>query len=468
MSHLFLSLFLLCVSGTPLYNGRGDPPAFEDSFERWRSTVSHSTSLIPPTSGIHTTSAPRSGQLSNVYRSFLSSSSSKRCLTDPNTDCRVAADPDVHVGEVFYNFNDYQRNFKGHSRQVMIACRCLTANCQSAVLVRPVEVSTRLPNGTTAFTGTRTCLYEAVGGNFSDCHSELLHVSSQGKSVATKTLLARDAFSFNVEDDVNGDHWDARGSRGGYQSCLDTDFEQLPTVDMHALQTDEISVFGERYVSLESGGIARKKSRLLRAVDPEDGVMCAALYAATLEDAARQASQQDCFAVAKFQNTFLLHPTVTLVSNTELALSCSAAALGLIFLVSFYVKETKRKTSTYYHLALIVFFQLMSYSLEALPLHTALGSEISARNWSSMFAFVDATKGVKGGENMAVLILTAVLGEVQHYKTRVATVAVLTAAFDLVAIVIVGMTITSKMVGIYSEKKKKMRVVLEVSSNSAA
>ncbi|CDF33691.1 unnamed protein product [Chondrus crispus] len=180
------------------------------------------------------------------------------------------------------------------------------------------------------------------------------------------------------------------------------------------------------------------------------------------------ASQQDCYAVGKFQGTFLLHPTVTLVSDTELALSCSAAALGLIFLVSFYVKELKRKTSTYCHLALIVFFQFLSYALEALPLHTALSSEISARDWSSMFAFVDATKGVNGGENKTVLILTGVLGEVKHYKTRVMTVAVLTAAFDFVAIVIVGMTITSKVLCICSEKRKNMLAVLEVSSNSTA
>lgn len=119
---------------------------------------------------------------------------------------------------------------------------------------------------------------------------------------------------------------------------------------------------------------------------------------------------------------------------------------------SVFRKQKFKRNATPVYTLWVFTVQVLSYGLEALPLHTALGSEISARNWISEFAFVDGTvalaKGHTNAEGSAegsVMILTAVLGEVQYMRTREMLVASLTAFFDITVLVIIVLTIWRKV-----------------------
>lgn len=368
--------------------------------------------------------------------------------------CQVASGSFANVGEVQYTFTDLGRNIQGRSRQVMVACRCLSKICDLAILVRPVDIFTREADGERRDTGSRTCLYEAVEGKFSDCHSEVLRVSKQ-KEKSARDGMDPKAFNYRVKDDVHGDFWNATGRRGISAECLDTDIASLPTVNVSSLTSDDVRFNMRESSPPDTFCHGNENVKYYRSADPDDGEACSLIYDKSLAVAAHTASQQDCYAIGKVSGTYLQPASVTLVTNTELALSCSAAVLGIIFVASLYIKEMKKKDSKYVALAWAVLFQILSYILEALPLHTALGSEISARDWRSLFAFVDATLGlgVKGSSARdGVLLMDVVLGELQHHKTRVITVAILTAVFDLIAIIIIVVTFVRKRAAIHAQR----------------
>lgn len=447
------TLTFLIVSATPPFGGTTNAPPISGSethmhhlwrntvasaTQTWKTSLNHSSQSDPAV--ITVTAAPRSGPISAVYRATLSAEQSPACIPGLEEMCQVAADSFAKVGEVRYDFNDTRRNIRGRSKQVMIACRCLSADCELAILVRPVDIFTRSPNGDLAFSGKRTCLYESVNGKLSDCHSEVLRVSYHTRD-ASQDDLSPDGFDYSVNNEHHGDFWNAKGRRGTRVECLDTDISKIPTVNLSNVKPGDVR-FNKHHVSPRQASCrGHGNMQFYRSADAEDGESCFRIYSRTVSAAAHAASQQDCYAVGKTVGTYLQPATVTLVSNTELALSCSATVLGIIFLASLYLKEMKRENSTYKSLAWAVLFQCLSYALEALPLHTALGSEISARDWRSLFAFVDATLGSNTEGSTGVLVITTVLGEVQHNATRVQTVAILTAVFDFIALSLIFLTI---------------------------
>lgn len=454
LAALFAAAF---VNGTPPFgrtpNGGSVPIDGSESGirELWRTTVATAIESWHPYRShsfaeASTVSAPREGPLSAVYRATLFSAPvSKPCVPGGGKICQVASGSFAKVGEVHYAFNDSGRNIQGISRQVMVACHCLSSSCDLAILARPIDVFTHEADGVKRDTGERTCLYEAVDGKFSDCHSEVLQVTNRDRE-SVRDDTDENAFVYIVNNPKHGDFWNATGTRGVTAECLDTDIARLPTLNVSSLESDQVGIIKRRSSPPNNFCHGYGNVQYYRPTDPADGETCSRIYDKSMTVAAHKASQQDCFAVGKAPGTYLQPASVTLVTNTELALSCSTAVLGIVVLFSFYRKQMEKEKPTYVTIGLAVLFQVISYSLEALPLHTALGSEINARNWRSLFAFIDATLTLSksGSARDGVLILSVVLGELQHYKTRVRTVAVLAAIFDLVALILIILTIVRK------------------------
>lgn len=350
------------------------------------------------------------------------------------------------MGEVQYKFERDRQNRQGRSTQVMVACQCVSTECEQAVLVRPVTVFSRGPGNKVKDSGKRTCLYEAVEGKFSDCHSELLRVSSRAKGQLPDYLRGNGSFDYAVLEDP-GNKWSASGQRGWTRDCLDTDISSLPTVDISKLNRERIA---SNVHTTEPGKPQCKPPanvQYYRSASEEDGQSCAAVYSYAAASAAHLATQADEIAVGNLESSYS-EQIPSLVSNIELALSCGAAALGILVLWTMSRKHKKRKPSSYAVLTCVVMAQGLSFALEGFPLHAALYTELAARQWKTIFAFADATLSlaqdqiaVQGTAFGSVLVLTTVVGEVQYKNTREELVGTMTALFDLAAAGIIVATI---------------------------
>lgn len=424
----------------------------------WRRTVSTATTSLTRKTAKIAHTAPRSGPTSAVFRAALSAEQSPRCTPGLDQMCHVAVGSFANVGHVRYYFNDTRRNIRGSSNQVMIACRCLSRDCALAILVRPVEIVTRSPDGKLQPSGKKTCLYESVQGKFSDCYSEALRISYKNRE-STRKLDDPNEFNYTVNDDYHGDYWTALGRRGTIIQCLDTDIEQLPRANLSEIKSQDVRFNEHRSGPRGDTCGAKGNVQVHRSAVQRDDEDCVTSYDTSMSVSAHTASQQDCYAVGKVEGTYLQPTTLSLVSDTELTLSSSAGVLGIIFLGSLYFKLMKKSTCTYAALWVAVILQCLSYALEALPLHIALGSEITASNWVSLFAFVDATQASHAdGTKNGIIIITAVVGEVRHHTTRVMTIAVLTAVFDMLAISCVLLTILRKHHSIASQRRQRQNL----------
>lgn len=400
----------------------------------------------------------RSGPLSAVYRTAISSNgTSAKCETRPHQKCEVAIDGFGTVGEVHYEFQSARTNTAGRSTQVLVACVCLTDECIDAVLMRPINLFTRATNGSYVDSGKRTCLFEAVDGEFSDCHSELLRVSYRPSKLRPE-YLREEAFNYSVVDGTN-EFWDANGQRGWTRDCNESEVDALPAISMAELQKRKLK-FNMHKTPPGNQCRAPPRVQYFRAADV-DAQSCTEIYDHAAAAAAHIATQQDEIATANMESSYK-DEKPPLLEDTELALICSAAGLGVLFVWSRYRKKLRPADNSVLLLVVGVVGQVaVLYVLEALPLHTALGGELRARDWSSLFSFVDATlvlgrdqTGPQGSAVGSVVVLTAVLGEVRYTHTREALVAALTALFDLAAVVIIFMTVVRKVRFIVSERRK--------------
>lgn len=453
-----------------------------DPRERMRDTFGTATQIWQrgPLPRLSTVSALRTGPVSEVYRSTLTSSASKTCEPGSNQKCEVAINGFGTVGEVQYNFSTTRHNLKGRSTQVMVACRCLSKECEVAVLVRPINVVRKTPDGKMESTG-QTCLYEAVDNKFSDCHSELLRVSQRERNVLQPEYMHKDKrwnYTVQDQDHPSSDFWTANGQRGWTLNCTDTELGKLDPVSLSKLselaKQDKKSRDIEFNVHVTAPGgphcTAPRNVKYFRE-DHEGGATCAEIYEYAASAAANRGTQQDEIAVGKLSSTYITaQPELT--TDTELALSLSAAGLGILFVWSMYRKQIEKRNvkTPIKYLTCGVMKQVFSYALEALPLHIALGQEISARNWVSLFAFADATVSLaedltkpQGSAAGSVLVLVGVLGEVRYLSTREVMIAVFTALFDLTACGIIATTIVRKVRHLAAERR---RVMYDIDSGS--
>lgn len=410
---------------------------------RWRDAVGTATQVWSsgPSAANDVRHTDRSGPLSAVYRSALGTATTP-CEPRRDEKCEVAVGGFATVGEVHYAFQSARRNIEGRSTQVMIACQCVHTECGQAVLIRPV----RHPDAA-------TCLYEQVSGDgFADCHTELLRVSYRGTTRPPAYSHGNNSFVYTVRDPKYNDQWTARGQRGWSRECPAADLDKLPVFDASALRGADIRDGGAPPPAGDPAcSTTTQDVRYVRPESPDDGRQCAALYDIAAAAAAHRATQQDEIAIANDETAYF-YPKPELVSDTELALSCSGAALGLLFAWSVFRRQLFKRNATLWYTMWVAVVQILSFVLEALPLHTALGSEIGASRWITLFASVDGTVALEQGHRTAqgsargsVLILTAVLGEVRYRTTRVLLIAVLTAFFDIAVLIVIVLTLFRKL-----------------------
>lgn len=335
----------------------------------------------------------------------------------------------------------------------MIACRCVSKECGEAILMRPIDIPTRDKDGNPVETADKkkTCIYEQANGNFTDCHTELLRVTYRDRAHRPNFLHSQGDFNYSVTDPNYGDFWNATGQRGWQRDCDDEDVKSLSVFDSSTLKRENIG-FNVHSTNPTAPHCkpSSDKVEYFREND-ESGAQCAELYEYAAAAASHRATQQDETSIGNVEGSYV-YPKPELVSNTELALSCSGAALGLLFVWSVFRKQLFKRNATTFYTAWVTTIQVLSFVLEALPLHTALGTEISARNWVSQFASVDGTVALAKGHSTpqgsaqgSVLILTAVLGEVRYRETRVGLIAILTVFFDVTVVILVILTMLRKL-----------------------
>lgn len=449
---LLLSLHCPGISSSPLSPRDVQvvgPAGNVSLLARWRDTVGTATQVSAhgAASAQDVFQTDRSGPLSNVYRSTLGTEASTPCVPDSERKCEVAIDGFGTVGEVHFVFESSLANIKGRSTQVMIACRCLSEECGDAVLVRPIDV--RDEQGNQVNNGT--CIYEAVDGNFTDCHTELLRVTYRDRGHRPNYMRGTGAFNYSVTDPNYGDFWNATGQRGWERDCTDRDVNELSVFDSAALRPENVAFNVHETNPSVSHCKPPTESVTYFREEEAAGEECSTLFKYAAAAAAHRATQQDEIAIGNVESSYV-YPKPELVSDTELALSCSGAGLGLLFVWSMFRKQQYKRNATMWYILWVATIQVLSFLLEALPLHTALGSEISAREWVSQFASVDGTVALAKGHSTpqgsaegSVLILTSVLGEVRYRHTRVGLLAGLTVFFDITVLTLVVLTFLRKL-----------------------
>lgn len=472
--HSILPLILLSVSAITFQiaavpTGRDVPSVGPDGelglLKRWRDTVGTATRVSARGLARRLTAiiTSRSGPLPSVYRTVITSNiTSEPCNTRPGQKCEVAIDGFGTVGEVHYVFNKTRTNFQGRSTQVMVACRCLSEECGVAVLMRPVNITRTRKDGTKVETGRRTCLYEKVNGNFTDCHSELLRVSYRQKNSRPNYLHLHD-FNYSVIDAF----WNATGQRGWTRACDENEIKALPVIKLADLEKAARAGTGFNYKHIKSPNPKSQcrphpGAQYYRTEEADEGT-CTEIYDHAAAAAAYTGTQQDTIATGTRVSTMQDEPPI-LLGDTEIALICSAAGLGLLFVWSRFVKRLKPEDNSWKHLCFSVVAQaIMLYVLETLPMHTALQSETRAKKWSTILAFADGTLMLAkeqldphGSAVGSVLILTAVVGEVSYKYTKVVKIIAITVFFDLAALAIIALTVFRKVRFITTVRRDEM------------
>lgn len=395
--------------------------------------------------------APRSGSLPAVLRALISST--VKCKPDENKTCRVSSvNAFATVAESVYNFNDTLRNIKGRSTQSMHACRCLVENCSLAIVLRPVIIK-----DARAGEPRVACLYESVDGKFSDCHSEIWRVQEQSREDVQipDSIQGGDQVNYTVFDDTIYDYWNVTGRRGWKRVCSFKEVNELKEVDLSKLGSSDVRDNERVNYSTESPcrppqGIVYYKS------SDADSKQCIEMYDRAVAVAKRQATQQDCFAVGKASRSYLRPSPGELVSDTELSLASGAVVLGLLVLWTMFRKNRKRtatrtrtlqRVSIYIFVLSVMFVQLLSFVLEALPLFVVMAGVLDRRRWTSLFSFVDACLATGKDGVGGVLIYTTILGEVSLKRTRLTVVAALIAVSVSVGLIIICVTALDNLRG---------------------
>lgn len=387
------------------------------------------------------------GPLSAVYRDVLRSVR-EPCRAVDGSMCEIAIGSFGSVGEVQYDFSNSVENVKGRSTQVLVACRCVGKECNKAVLIRPINVFESLPHNATQKPMRKTCIYEAVGNGFTDCHAELLRNVRRPIGQRPEYTHGGNAFVYTVNNPVSQSTWTAQGQRGWTRDCLEEDVNSLPTATM-----DDFKHIQQNTHTTPPDNACKPPNNLVQYFQEADqaaGEACYATYEYAALAASHFGSQQDEFAIGMRQDSYM-DSKPPLVSNTELALTCSAAGLGVIVLFGIYRTRRENADRAGLYLFRVVLVQILSFALESLPLHIALGQETLARSWESEFADVGGSLAlgsdqleVQGSAEGSVLVMTAMMGTVKYNFTRVSLVAGFTAAFDLVALGIIGATLLTR------------------------
>eukprot|EP00179_Madagascaria_erythrocladioides_P006176 CAMPEP_0198320022 /NCGR_PEP_ID=MMETSP1450-20131203/9037_1 /TAXON_ID=753684 ORGANISM="Madagascaria erythrocladiodes, Strain CCMP3234" /NCGR_SAMPLE_ID=MMETSP1450 /ASSEMBLY_ACC=CAM_ASM_001115 /LENGTH=550 /DNA_ID=CAMNT_0044023455 /DNA_START=117 /DNA_END=1769 /DNA_ORIENTATION=+ len=392
----------------------------------------------------------RTGPMPSAFRDAYFKSNLPKCAGGIDDRCNAAADGLGTIGRVGYRFESSLANLRGSSMQTQIACLCVNVDCSLSVVIHPVVIEEN--NGSKS----TECLlaYNEEAEKLITCPIELLRISPNTEDTVPDPAQDKRAWNFSVITEQ--DWWVATGFRSQLAQWTREQFDDVPFFerDIYGFNSEEVEANFLLQVPT-----SQPKVSLFRGVTPAlsgQGNPCDLPLRVAANGAAWIATQQDRHATGREEETYL-EAKPQLVSDTELALVGSAAALGTLAGFSILHRaETslldanifsphfeRRKALVSY--AMTVLVALLAFVLEALPLQVALGQEIGASRWMSEMLALDVALGVNGdkspsnirlGENGvasngSVAVASALIGKVSYHSTRASLVGGLTAAFDI-------------------------------------
>lgn len=409
--------------------------ATERPEDLFRNTVARTVASHSEGGSVFT--SDRSGPLAAVFRVTVGESQLS-CRPNATHTCGPATSFG-DVGAALYRYEDSERNFEGNSVQHMVACRCLQPNCTTAVHMRPVlvtEVATQRV--------TKTCVYRMANEDrrFPDCHAQIPHLAAypRRKAPLRNTPSGGVHVKYAVEDERHGDFWDVDALRGWHYNCTDTEYARLPRIAERDIRTIPAShTSHHHHGSMSTVCRGEPGYTLYRPIDDAAATLCARMHDRAIAAARFRSTQQDCFANAKSRIAYLQPPPIQLVSDADLSLSCSAAVLGLLLLIAMCREVMRKPPSSYWRVARFFALQTTYVALETLPLFVIFGTELAAKRWSTLLAYVDVVRASDeelpkdGG---GVLIFIPVIGDIGYNFTRLALVTSVTAVFLFTSIAI--------------------------------
>lgn len=428
--HLVTILFVILLKARTGRAAQAPQDLLRDTLTRTLSPVENTTLVR----------SSRSGPVQNVFRSTLSTFLT--CTPNTTHTCRPAASRLFGtVGNAYYFFNHSDHNFIGQSLQAIIACRCLNTNCSHAVQIRPVTIVDD--------DDKHTAVYIAIdnGGvlGYPDCLSQVYRVVPNRRNEQLPQVENTPLLQFSVADARVGDFWNVSAYRGWHYRCTKADVLKLPTINVSTIATSALRPL-ETTFDLSSPCKPKGASMMFRAMESEEEEV-AAIYKRAAEAAMIQGSGQDCFANGREPRAYLSKASVSLVSDTELALACSAALLGLLFMIGAcrkFTEESDQGMVTKKRLSSFLFAQIIYLVLETLPLLVLLIIELQASRWRSVFAFIDAVRVTSGASDQdkistdGVLLITETVGDIQHLYTRTGLLFTLTLTLVVLSILVIA------------------------------
>mmetsp|Transcript_6925 Transcript_6925/g.14316 ORF Transcript_6925/g.14316 Transcript_6925/m.14316 type:complete len:558 (-) Transcript_6925:329-2002(-) len=385
----------------------------------------------------------RSGPLGRTYREAYAAVGDAQCGFEPwDQRCNVAIKGLGTVSIVGYDFFSRTENIHGHSVQTQIACQCLNKDCTKAVVIRPVDIW----NGSVRV--GRDCVYAWAPDNRSllSCHIEMLNVQiNQKDSLPRKSDPDVWEYIVNVSKD---EWWSAVGYRGRDFNISEKEFHLLPSAVVN---------YDSPILNLKP--MAQSQIQWIRSSNPGPESFthsCSATSDWAKLGSSWIASQQDQYAIGLVDAVYL-EPQPSLISDTELTLVASNAALGVIagwFLLRKSERALQkadilsirfqRHVAIFHYLGTLLAV-IIVFLLEALPMQVALIQEVQGERWSTEILHVDLTVASSGdlldstlasrASNSSALVASIILGKARYIRTRVVLLSMLTALFNAVFLV---------------------------------
>ncbi|KAI0560595.1 hypothetical protein FGB62_107g110 [Gracilaria domingensis] len=293
-----------------------------DESQRWRQSVAVRLTTRGPDRPYDVLRTRRDSSVTVTFNRAISTvlNATKRCTPSDEKRCVLAHNSPGLVGQVHYTFADEARKIRGHSTQVLMACRCLDTGCREAIVLEPRQIV--LKNGTRK----NVCLYSRVEGKWKDCHTELLRL----KEIDVSDFQGvPDPDKFAVELSENN-FWGAKGRRRYIRDISQTERNKLENMSFERILADfednarnlsNFYVFGNDTV-----GDSQFPDELV--VESEDEDECAKLFDYAQRSADWMGAQQDQLAIGRNEDSFLVaRPEEPSLSEAFLAIGTGLTGL---------------------------------------------------------------------------------------------------------------------------------------------
>lgn len=323
-----------------------------------------------------------------VVKTAIEGNKNPVCTPAFNKRCSLAANSPGRIGEVYFDFKDAENGVRGHSSQILIACRCLDYNCGYAIVMQP-RLTRHSPNV--------SCFYPKVNGKWRDCHTEILRTSEQAKEDLPEEVFEAKEYRVKLSD--NG-FWSARGKKRIITLQNESEIDGHPKIDFKEIVSDfhEWETGGRKGSFLVFGNDRKTNSQMAdQYFLDKDHEKCGTIFTYARKAADRSASLQDHEAVGMDRASYLLKKPGE-VTLTDAVLAIGTGFTGLFTAIGIWAhlkgtlfekeKEMRHKVNWWVLSAKILIIGLV-IPAEIGSLIFAFFKHNAERNWRSFFAFFD-------------------------------------------------------------------------------